>query len=117
MVGLRPSSGFCRVLSSVGRIRTYRLAGSKLIFFDIVQDGHKIQIMCNQRRLGEVTPGEFKAFYRLLRRGDAFCMYDSAVMGALLNGYSHKRETAPYHEGGAYCAGGGAADDALPLSA
>ncbi|KAL2802623.1 hypothetical protein BJX63DRAFT_414550 [Aspergillus granulosus] len=55
-----------------GRIRTYRLAGGKLIFFDIVQDGQKLQIMCNLRLLDGVTPAEFKKFYRLLRRGDAF---------------------------------------------
>ncbi|KAJ9488912.1 hypothetical protein VN97_g4380 [Penicillium thymicola] len=55
-----------------GRIRTYRLAGSKLIFFDIVQDGHKVQVMCNKRRLDSVSPEDFKKFYRLLRRGDAF---------------------------------------------
>ncbi|KAI9043076.1 putative lysyl-tRNA synthetase [Aspergillus affinis] len=56
-----------------GRIRTYRLAGNKLIFFDIVQNGHKVQIMCNFRELDEIpTPAEFKKFYRLLRRGDAF---------------------------------------------
>lgn len=63
------------VLSIGGRIRTYRLAGSKLIFFDIVQDGHKVQVMCNQRLLSGVTPEKFKQLYRLLRRGDAFCMY------------------------------------------
>ncbi|CEJ54086.1 Putative Lysine--tRNA ligase [Penicillium brasilianum] len=55
-----------------GRIRTYRLAGSKLIFFDIVQDGHKVQVMCNKRQLEDVEGPEFKKFYRLLRRGDAF---------------------------------------------
>ncbi|KAJ5477508.1 Lysine--tRNA ligase [Penicillium diatomitis] len=55
-----------------GRIRTYRLAGSKLIFFDIVQDGHKVQVMCNKRQLANVDGSEFKKFYRLLRRGDAF---------------------------------------------
>ncbi|KAJ5363900.1 Lysine--tRNA ligase, partial [Penicillium cataractarum] len=55
-----------------GRIRTARLAGSKLIFFDIVQDGHKVQVMCNKRQLGGVEGPEFKKFYRLLRRGDAF---------------------------------------------
>jgi lysyl-tRNA synthetase class 2 len=63
------------VLRPVGRIRTYRLAGSKLIFFDLVQDGHKVQIMCNQRRLDGVPPETFKKLYRLLRRGDAFCMF------------------------------------------
>ncbi|KAJ5338629.1 hypothetical protein N7452_005357, partial [Penicillium brevicompactum] len=55
-----------------GRIRTYRLAGSKLIFFDIVQDGHKLQVMCNKRQLESIQPAEFKKFYRLLRRGDAY---------------------------------------------
>ncbi|KAJ5157075.1 Lysine--tRNA ligase [Penicillium canariense] len=55
-----------------GRIRTYRLAGSKLIFFDIVQDGHKVQVMCNKRQLEGGEGPEFKKFYRLLRRGDAF---------------------------------------------
>ncbi|KAJ5746624.1 hypothetical protein N7520_011806 [Penicillium odoratum] len=55
-----------------GRIRTYRLAGSKLIFFDIVQDGHKVQVMCNKRQLEGIEPTEFKRLYRLLRRGDAF---------------------------------------------
>ncbi|KAJ5444371.1 Lysine--tRNA ligase [Penicillium daleae] len=55
-----------------GRIRTYRLAGSKLIFFDIVQDGCKVQVMCNKRQLEGIEGPEFKKFYRLLRRGDAF---------------------------------------------
>ncbi|KAB8073657.1 hypothetical protein BDV29DRAFT_175155 [Aspergillus leporis] len=55
-----------------GRIRTYRLAGSKLIFFDIIQDGHKVQVMCNLRQLPGITPEAFKKLYRLLRRGDAF---------------------------------------------
>ncbi|EAW08287.1 putative lysyl-tRNA synthetase [Aspergillus clavatus NRRL 1] len=62
----------CLVLRLVGRIRTYRLAGSKLIFFDIAQNGHKVQVMCNIRRLDGVSPESFKKFYRLLRRGDAF---------------------------------------------
>ncbi|THC97626.1 hypothetical protein EYZ11_002916 [Aspergillus tanneri] len=52
---------------------TARLAGSKLIFFDIFQNGHKVQIMCNLRRLEGTTPEGFKRLYRLLRRGDAFC--------------------------------------------
>ncbi|KAL2868826.1 putative lysyl-tRNA synthetase [Aspergillus lucknowensis] len=60
------------LVSVNGRVRTYRLAGSKLVFFDIVQDGHKVQIMCNFRRLDGATPHTFRQFYRLLRRGDAF---------------------------------------------
>lgn len=74
MVGA-PWLDYWRVLREVGRIRTYRLAGSKLLFFDLVQDGYKIQIMCNQRRLDGVSPEEFKGLYRRLRRGDAFCMF------------------------------------------
>lgn len=58
----------------VGRIRTARLAGSKLIFFDLVQNDHKIQGMWNLRMSADVTPEKFKQLYRLLRRGDAFCM-------------------------------------------
>ena len=46
-----------------------------MIFFDIVQDGHKVQVMCNKRQLDGVSPEEFKKYYRLLRRGDAFCMF------------------------------------------
>ncbi|KAJ5636746.1 uncharacterized protein N7484_010059 [Penicillium longicatenatum] len=55
-----------------GRIRTYRLAGSKLSFFDIVQDGHKVQVMCNKGQLQGIESSQFKTFNRLLRRGDAF---------------------------------------------
>uniref|UniRef100_A0A093UTE5 Lysine--tRNA ligase n=1 Tax=Talaromyces marneffei PM1 TaxID=1077442 RepID=A0A093UTE5_TALMA len=54
-----------------GRIRTARLAGSKLIFFDLVQNDHKIQGMWNLRMSADVTPEKFKVIYRLLRRGDA----------------------------------------------
>lgn len=59
--------------SYVGRIRTARLAGSKLIFFDLVQNDHKIQGMWNLRMSADVTPEKFKVIYRLLRRGDALC--------------------------------------------
>ncbi|KAL4763406.1 putative lysyl-tRNA synthetase [Aspergillus foveolatus] len=57
-----------------GRVRTYRLAGSGLIFFDIYQDGHKVQILCNLSRLERVGVSKqiFKRFYRMIRRGDAF---------------------------------------------
>ncbi|PYH78272.1 putative lysyl-tRNA synthetase [Aspergillus uvarum CBS 121591] len=55
-----------------GRIRTSRLAGNKLIFFDMSQNGHKVQVMCNIRQLEGVTPEHFRDFSRLLRRGDAF---------------------------------------------
>ncbi|PYH96365.1 putative lysyl-tRNA synthetase [Aspergillus ellipticus CBS 707.79] len=55
-----------------GKIRTYRLVGSGLIFFDLVQNGHQVQVMCNRRQLNDVGITIFKHHYRLLRRGDAF---------------------------------------------
>ncbi|KAK2742482.1 hypothetical protein FQN57_005373 [Myotisia sp. PD_48] len=57
-----------------GRIRSHRTAGSKLIFFDILHNGHKVQVLCNQRILNEsgVTPAQFREFYHQLRRGDSF---------------------------------------------
>lgn len=70
---LAPTSLCSFVLRLVGRVRTSRLAGSKLIFFDIVQNGLKVQAMCNLRLLDGITPAGFKKLYRLLRRGDAFC--------------------------------------------
>ena len=65
------------VLRQLGRIRSYRTAGSKLIFFDLVQDNHHVQVLCNQRLFSEsgVTKEKFKEFSRLLRRGDVFCMF------------------------------------------
>lgn len=66
-------------LDVVGRIRSYRLAGSKLIFFDLVQDGVKVQAMCNKRLLADVSQEKFKEFYRLLRRGDAFCWFPPSL--------------------------------------
>jgi len=49
-----------------------RVAGSKLVFFDLLQDGHCVQALCNFRVLAEagVTPSGFKRFYRSLSRGD-----------------------------------------------
>ncbi|EER43374.1 lysyl-tRNA synthetase [Histoplasma capsulatum H143] len=57
-----------------GRIQSARIAGSKLIFLDLVQNGRKVQVLCNQRHLDGmgVTPEKFKQFYHLLRRGDVF---------------------------------------------
>ena len=58
-----------------GRINSSRASGSKLRFFDFVQEGHKVQILCNQRRMDGVPPDEFKKAHHIFRRGDAFCMY------------------------------------------
>jgi len=55
-----------------GRVNSVRVAGSKLVFFDLLQDGYCVQGLCNFRVLSEtgVTPSGFKRFYQTLRRGD-----------------------------------------------
>lgn len=68
-------------IKPVGRIRSQRTAGKKLVFFDLVHNGHKVQVLCNQRVVGEagISPEKFKEFYHLLRRGDSFCKHAIAV--------------------------------------
>jgi lysyl-tRNA synthetase class 2 len=55
-----------------GRVYSSRIAGSKLIFLDIVQDGTRVQALCNFGPLEAegLTKQQFKAFYHLVRRGD-----------------------------------------------
>merc|ERR1712137_682080 len=57
------------VVSITGRIMSKRVQGQKLVFYDIVQCGEKVQVMCN---LSMYKQGE-DAFYDMngrLRRGD-----------------------------------------------
>jgi hypothetical protein len=63
-------------LNMVGRVSSIRLAGSKLAFFDLVQDGQRVQGLCNLGLLSHtgVTPQEYKRFYQKLRRGDVVSM-------------------------------------------
>ncbi|KAK2756154.1 hypothetical protein FQN54_005562 [Arachnomyces sp. PD_36] len=50
-----------------------RTAGSKLIFFDLVQDGHKVQVVYNlQSTSHSAAVEEFAGFRRLVRRGDVY---------------------------------------------
>jgi lysyl-tRNA synthetase class 2 len=62
-----------------GRVYSSRIAGSRLVFFDLVQDGHRVQVLCNSRKIDSLgAPSEeFKQFYHILRRGDIFCELDS----------------------------------------
>ena len=59
-------------LRLLGRVNSVRVAGSKLVFFDLLQEGHRVQGLCNFRLLSEasVTPRRFRKFYQTLRRGD-----------------------------------------------
>ncbi|CAZ81293.1 unnamed protein product [Tuber melanosporum] len=52
-----------------GRIKNYREVSSKLIFYDLVQDGEKIQVVVNCARVGG-EKGEFRRISMLTRIGD-----------------------------------------------
>ncbi len=56
----------------IGRLYSSRIAGSKLVFMDVIQDGSRVQGMLNLGKLqqADVTREEFKKFYLLARRGD-----------------------------------------------
>ncbi|KAI9794000.1 MAG: hypothetical protein M1816_006625 [Peltula sp. TS41687] len=60
------------VVTIHGRVYSARVAGSKLVFLDVVQNGQTVQGLCNLRRLLEAgtTAEEFKGFHNLIRRGD-----------------------------------------------
>jgi lysyl-tRNA synthetase class 2 len=57
----------------LGRLYSSRIAGTKLAFLDVVQDGNRVQGLVNLRRLqteDDVQAEQFKEFYHLARRGD-----------------------------------------------
>jgi hypothetical protein len=66
------------LLIFLGRVMSIRLAGSKLVFIDVHQDGQRVQGLCNLRNLAEsgTSLEAFKQFRRTLQRGDilsGFC--------------------------------------------
>lgn len=56
----------------IGRIQSFRLAGSKLVFIDIVQNGCRLQAVCELSKLSTKSVGleEFRDFCKALNRGD-----------------------------------------------
>jgi len=61
-----------------GRLRSFRIAGSSLVFLDLAQDGRSVQVVLNRARLesfGGVHRSRFKEFYHLIRRGDIMCEF------------------------------------------
>ncbi|KZF22071.1 lysyl-tRNA synthetase [Xylona heveae TC161] len=63
-----------QVVTVRGRVHSSRIAGSKLVFLDIVQDGSRLQALCDLKKMEStgVTREQFKLFYHILRRGDIF---------------------------------------------
>lgn len=59
-----------------GRLKGFRVAGSKLVFLDLVQDGVTVQVVLEKKTVTAVDgddTGLFREFYRLIRRGDIIC--------------------------------------------
>lgn len=58
-----------------GRLSSARISGSKLVFLDIVQEGHRVQAVCSLAKLeaSGVTSDIFRNFYHIFRRGDVIC--------------------------------------------
>jgi lysyl-tRNA synthetase class 2 len=66
-----------------GRLKGFRVAGSKLVFLDLVQDGVATQVLLEKKSLvggNEVDSDLFRSFYRLIRRGDVICRYIDPIM-------------------------------------
>lgn len=57
------------VVSLAGRIHTKRASGSKLIFYDLVGEGQKVQIMA-QLQASEESPEAFEELHAAIHRGD-----------------------------------------------
>ncbi|KAI5307977.1 hypothetical protein KEM55_006894, partial [Ascosphaera atra] len=69
-----------------GRVQSFRQAGGKLMFIDILHEGSKVQVLCNQKLLAEagVDAKKFKDFAHVPRRGDSFCEYTPRAMHACI---------------------------------
>lgn len=62
-----------RSLTVLGRVRSFRTAGSKLLFVDIVQDGRSVQGVVNVGRLKGHKQLDYLNFQHYLQRGDIVC--------------------------------------------
>ncbi|RDL33139.1 Class II aaRS and biotin synthetase [Venustampulla echinocandica] len=60
-----------------GRITSVRVFGSSLVFVDIVEDGHRVQGVCNFSEIGifnSLDKKQFELFVKTARRGDYISM-------------------------------------------
>lgn len=63
-------------MTFVGRLKGFRVAGPKLAFLDLVQDGLSTQIVVELNSLISITDVDYNAmkeFTHLIRRGDILC--------------------------------------------
>ena len=66
-------------LTLLGRVRSVRMLGSKLMFVDIERGSHRLQIMIEVKKLEnyEESLEVFKAFKKTVARGDWVCEWHS----------------------------------------
>ncbi|KAE8450613.1 hypothetical protein EG329_005957 [Mollisiaceae sp. DMI_Dod_QoI] len=61
-----------------GRLKGFRVLGSKLVFLDLVQDGVSTQVIVEMKSLNPIKNIDlktFKEFYHVIRRGDIISAY------------------------------------------
>lgn len=56
----------------LGRVTSVRVAGAKLVFLDLIDDGVTAQIVCDVGKLNAtgMSSGDLAAFRHIARRGD-----------------------------------------------
>ena len=81
-----------------GRIHTFRVQGSALLFIDLSQNGHLVQAVVNFGKLKspEFDSENFKKLAHSLRRGHIFRKIHQRLIQdlELLYYYRHQRNTA-----------------------
>jgi lysyl-tRNA synthetase class 2 len=62
-------------LTALGRVRSVRSAGSKLMFLDIERDSQRLQVMIELKKLAasDSLDEDFKGFKKVIRLGDWIC--------------------------------------------
>jgi lysyl-tRNA synthetase class 2 len=69
------------MLTIPGRVRSVRLAGSKLMFLDIERDTQRLQIMVERKKLSQDdSEDKFKSLKKVARIGDWICMSHISII-------------------------------------
>ena len=69
----------CDLTHSAGRVFAKRTAGNRLVFIDVVENGQRLQALCNFKTLTGYPVEKFKAGFQEIQRGDIVRMLVSRV--------------------------------------
>jgi lysyl-tRNA synthetase class II len=69
-------------LTALGRVRSVRSAGSKLMFLDIERDSQRLQVMIELKKLAasDSLDEDFKGFKKVIRLGDWICKWHPLLL-------------------------------------